>query len=398
MASTPSTILRFELQGSQDNTGAWDVNANRVFTTTEEAIAGFYDHSSTGGDTTLTPVNYATDNARKPYIRISNGQTITSMVRVVSATPRKFLVHNASAAGSFDVKFGGSLANALVIPRGCICEILVRSDLSTIYTSPFIDVATGQVNAASLTTLYGYIPIQTQNVSIGVLSSTLATPPGSPTSGDRYIVATGGTGAWSTKDGYIAQYNGSGWDFTAPSAGMIAWDRANHWLTGYDAGGWQRGAVTDPIPTGGVTVMPFFQAAAPTGWTKQTTHNNKGIRVVSGTGGGNGGTRDFTTVFGLTAVDGATLSQATLPSVNFNVTGTFSGSQNGGGPANQFGTQAVVNATGGSTVVPTSGQANNITVAGSITGAAASGGSGSQHAHNIDLRLAYIDLILCSRD
>ncbi len=41
------------------------------------------------------------------------------------------------------------------------------------------------------------------------------------------------------------------------------------------------------IPAG--TVMPFFQAAAPTGWTKVVTHNNKMLRVVSGSGGGSGG-------------------------------------------------------------------------------------------------------------
>ena len=48
------------------------------------------------------------------------------------------------------------------------------------------------------------------------------------------------------------------------------------------------------FPTG--TDWVFFQAAAPTGWTKQTTHNNKALRLVSGTGGGSGGTQPFTTV------------------------------------------------------------------------------------------------------
>lgn len=38
------------------------------------------------------------------------------------------------------------------------------------------------------------------------------------------------------------------------------------------------------------TVMLFYQAAAPTGWTKSTAHNDKALRVVSGTGGGSGGT------------------------------------------------------------------------------------------------------------
>lgn len=47
------------------------------------------------------------------------------------------------------------------------------------------------------------------------------------------------------------------------------------------------------IPTG--TVMVFFQAAAPTGWTQNTTHTDKALRVVSGAGGGSAGTHGFST-------------------------------------------------------------------------------------------------------
>ena len=43
----------------------------------------------------------------------------------------------------------------------------------------------------------------------------------------------------------------------------------------------------DYIPNG--SVMVFFQASAPTGWTKVTTQNDKTLRVVSGNGGGTGG-------------------------------------------------------------------------------------------------------------
>jgi len=41
------------------------------------------------------------------------------------------------------------------------------------------------------------------------------------------------------------------------------------------------------IPSG--SKMTFFQAVAPVGWTQDTTHNNKMLRVVSGSGGGSGG-------------------------------------------------------------------------------------------------------------
>ena len=44
----------------------------------------------------------------------------------------------------------------------------------------------------------------------------------------------------------------------------------------------------DPFPSG--TVMIFYQSAAPTGWTKSTAQNDKALRVVSGAGGGVGGT------------------------------------------------------------------------------------------------------------
>jgi hypothetical protein len=45
------------------------------------------------------------------------------------------------------------------------------------------------------------------------------------------------------------------------------------------------------------TALLFYQAAAPTGWTQVTTQNNKALRVVSGTGGGTGGSVAFTTAF-----------------------------------------------------------------------------------------------------
>lgn len=44
---------------------------------------------------------------------------------------------------------------------------------------------------------------------------------------------------------------------------------------------------TPSIPSG--SVMPFFQATAPLGWTQVTDHDDKMLRVVSSTGGGSGG-------------------------------------------------------------------------------------------------------------
>jgi hypothetical protein len=51
----------------------------------------------------------------------------------------------------------------------------------------------------------------------------------------------------------------------------------------------------EPFPSG--TSMLFQQTAAPTGWTKQTTHNDKALRIVNGTVG-TGGTTAFSTALG----------------------------------------------------------------------------------------------------
>ena len=78
-------------------------------------------------------------------------------------------------------------------------------------------------------------------------------------------------------------------------------------LKAYNSGGsnWD---VFSGFPSG--TKMLFQQAAAPTGWTKDTTHNNKALRVVTGTPG-SGGSRTFSDVFQNATVTG-TVGNTTL--------------------------------------------------------------------------------------
>ena len=66
------------------------------------------------------------------------------------------------------------------------------------------------------------------------------------------------------------------------------------------------------LPSG--TAMLFVQTSAPTGWTKSTTHDNKALRVVSGSAG-SGGTTAFTSVF-----TSRTITTANMPSHTHGVT------------------------------------------------------------------------------
>jgi hypothetical protein len=67
------------------------------------------------------------------------------------------------------------------------------------------------------------------------------------------------------------------------------------------------GAVMGAFATG--TEMLFAQAAAPTGWTQNVTWNDRVLRVVSGSGGGTGGSW---TLSGVT-VDSHVLIEAEMP-------------------------------------------------------------------------------------
>ena len=60
------------------------------------------------------------------------------------------------------------------------------------------------------------------------------------------------------------------------------------------------------------TKMLFQQTSAPVGWTKDTTHDNKALRVVTGTAG-SGGSVNFTTAFANQSVGGTALTEANLP-------------------------------------------------------------------------------------
>lgn len=123
------------------------------------------------------------------------------------------------------------------------------------------------------------------------------------------------------------------------------------------------------------TLMLFQQTAAPTGWTKETTHNNKALRIVSGTAGSAGATA-FTTVFGSGKVTGNhTLTTSEMPSHD-HTQRHFSGGS--GGPSS-------------------AGDANSSPTTSGEPTTATRGGGGS-HNHTLSLDLQYVDVIIASKD
>jgi hypothetical protein len=159
-----------------------------------------------------------------------------------------------------------------------------------------------------------------------------------------------------------------------------------------DAATWDQAV----LPSG--TIMLFQQTAAPTGWTKQTTHNDKALRVVSGTVS-SGGTQAFSALFSASAVTGGTsISQANLPSGVNLVATSLTGTTDAAITNTTRGTRSDISTGGATTVVNsvsiTGPTALNVAFGGNVP----LGGSGTAHTHPHALDVNYVDLIFASKN
>jgi hypothetical protein len=188
------------------------------------------------------------------------------------------------------------------------------------------------------------------------------------------LPSSGGTGQSSLTANNVILGNGtSAVQFVAPgTSGNVLTSNGTTWASGSAPG----------FPSG--TAIIFAQTAAPTGWTKLTTHNDKALRVVSGTASP-GGTVAFSTAFASKPVSGTvgstTLGTSEIPSHTHVMA-------NAGFTINPGGTNLArpSPATPPNPAIPTG----------------ATGGGGS-HNHTfsgtaIDLAVQYVDVIIATKD
>jgi hypothetical protein len=259
-------------------------------------------------------------------------------------------------------------------------------------------------------------------------------------------VANGGTGATTLTANNVLLGNGaSAPQFVAPgTTGNILTSDGSTWTSAPAGGGFASG-----------TVMMFVQTAAPTGWTKSTAHDNKALRVVSGTAS-SGGTVAFTTAFASKSVTGSisstTATNQAQTATNIATTATNQGqtaTNNAATPSGTVGsttlatsqipshTHEIVRTAAGSGNLNIAGAQNSPAIGNVNTGATGGGGSHNhsfsgnsfnltqnshnhtqdshnhtQNSHNhtqdahshtftgtaIDLAVQYVDVIIATKD
>lgn len=82
-------------------------------------------------------------------------------------------------------------------------------------------------------------------MNLGVIDKDLSAPPGSPSPGDRYIVAAGASGAWAGQSNNVAVWieidGGAGevWEFRTPKLGWIAFVQDELFAYYWNGSTWQ---------------------------------------------------------------------------------------------------------------------------------------------------------------
>lgn len=66
----------------------------------------------------------------------------------------------------------------------------------------------------------------------------LATPPGAPTAGDRYLVIATASGAWEGEENSIAEWDGDAWVFFAPQDGWAVWNQTTNAQKNFNGTAW----------------------------------------------------------------------------------------------------------------------------------------------------------------
>lgn len=121
MASTPDPLLKLELQGSGEHPDTWGDNLNATVALIAQAVAGRASIATTGGTTTLTDTQYATNQDRMAALDFS-GVLASNAIIIVPARTKSWIVRN-QCSGAFTLTIKTSAGSGVVIAQGQVATV-----------------------------------------------------------------------------------------------------------------------------------------------------------------------------------------------------------------------------------------------------------------------------------
>lgn len=290
-------------------------------------------HNKSAADLFLGQAREITINTTDNAVRVHDGATLGG-----HETARKDVANVPAATGSNDGKMTASQAGNLSTTKAA-----VDNHINAASGHPVVTTSNpGFASAADKTKLNGIEDSATADQSVGDIRAL-----------GFFDTSNDGSGSGLDADLLDGQHKA----FYASAADIVT----------------LRGELNAPT-----TTKAFFpQAAAPTGWVKDTDQNNKALRIVSGgTGGNTGGATAFTSVFGSGKSSGNyTLQVADIPAHPHDI--------------------KVMDATGGSATEIA--KRDDISSTQTLSAKALPTGGGGAHQHTLSLNLQYLDIIKATK-
>jgi len=132
MASTYTTRIRLEKQGSGDNDSTWGVVLNEnVIDLIDTAIAGYTTISLAAGDVSLTTNDGSADEARSAMLHLSGTLTGNTGVYLPPGISKIYVVRN-STSGAYDSTILINGGTGHVVPQGS--SVMVYTEGTTVTT------------------------------------------------------------------------------------------------------------------------------------------------------------------------------------------------------------------------------------------------------------------------
>jgi hypothetical protein len=345
MASTYSPSLKITLPGDGDQSGIWGQTTNtNLGTLIEQAITGVVSIVMSDANYTLTNFNGVSDEARNAVLVVSGSNNAVRDL-IPPVVKKVYIVAN-NTGGGFAIRVIGATGTGVNIASGATQVVYCDG-------TNFIAASGAFVNGSVLNVAGGGTGLTTLTANNVILGNGASSPT---------FVAPGASGN-------ILASNGTTWTSVAPPSAE------------FSSG----------------TRMTFNQTAAPTGWTKDTSTDNAGFRLVSGSVG-SGGSVDFTTAFtaartvSISSISGSagatTLTIPQIPSHNHPYPNNGNNPEFNSGPVGNYNMSTVPQAQAGGGVVNAQG-----------------GGGSHDHpfsfssgAGTVNLAVKYVDLIIAQKN
>lgn len=366
MPSTYSSNLRLELIASGEQANTWGNTSNTNFgILLEEAITGNVQIDISAGNKVLTALNGAYDEARAMVIIATGSAGVTRTITTPANVSKVYILHNDSTT---DVTIKTAVAGT---PLGVTAPAGTAKLVYTDGTDFFEANNAADVFEAGTVTISGTPTNSTDAITVGAVNTLLGT----------YLPKSGGTMTGAINMGTTNKITNLGTPTSSADAATKAYVDSS-----VSSGG---------LPSG--TKMIFAQASPPSGWTQDITKNNYAMRIVSGGGGGTGGSVGFTSAFtsqtpsGSVSVSGGAvqphqLTEAQMPShthsIGSNYLITTGSGYNFVGSNASFSTLSSLGAAGGNQAHSHGFTPPSATFSGSA----------------INLAVQYLDVIIASKD